>query len=523
MIDITNLLEILQLYNPILVNSSERSQSFCQVKELRGITSLEDHTLYIATVTEAKECTISLNAVPLILIEDSPLQNEDSIGTNNSIILLRKESTVDNILSLCSKIIQQKSIYLNYVDKLMRTFLCGADLKEMTSVSSAILQNPLVILDINFRILAFSSNEMRHDRHWMTFIDKGYCSFEYITELKRIMETADTANPFIARHNTVYSPQECIYYLRIHNIHIGYLVLAETTSSFNKINFKLCRLIGDLIANIVYTENELKKTLTEFSKDHIMLECLTDAFPTRGAYIERIRNTEFQNRSSYQVIIIDTQKYRAFDPRGDVLRNNFAHIFHTAWMLWFQGNVVTIIKTDELHDSASNILRNNISLFADMSLRFGISDIFEDLYTLPLYHRQSIQALRLAEKLSPNDYLLEYNDYKHYDLLLSNIDKAPFDSFYSNAFTTLLSYDIQNNSSYIETLYQYYIHNKNLAKSAQSLFIHKNTVSYRINKVREIFSFNIENALFRYQFLTSYYVKELADAGLISTADSFNC
>ena len=100
---------------------------------------------------------------------------------------------------------------------------------------------------------------------------------------------------------------------------------------------------------------------------------------------------------------------------------------------------------------------------------------------------------------------------------------TPFDSFYSNAFTTLLSYDIQNNSSYIDTLYQYYIHNKNLAKSAQSLFIHKNTVSYRINKVREIFSFNIENALFRYQFLTSYYVKELADAGLISTADSFNC
>ncbi|WP_365938347.1 hypothetical protein [uncultured Cloacibacillus sp.] len=53
--------------------------------------------------------------------------------------------------------------------------------------------------------------------------------------------------------------------------------------------------------------------------------------------------------------------------------------------------------------------------------------------------------------------------------------------------------------------------------------MHKNTVSYRINKVREIFSFNIENALFRYQFLTSYYIKELADAGLISTADSFNC
>ena len=53
---------------------------------------------------------------------------------------------------------------------------------------------------------------------------------------------------------------------------------------------------------------------------------------------------------------------------------------------------------------------------------------------------------------------------------------------------------------------------RNLNATAEKLFVHKNTVSYRISKIKEILAINFEDAASNANFLLSYWIKQILDA-----------
>ena len=50
---------------------------------------------------------------------------------------------------------------------------------------------------------------------------------------------------------------------------------------------------------------------------------------------------------------------------------------------------------------------------------------------------------------------------------------------------------------------------------AADLFIHRNTASYRINRIREIFGFDIKDSEFTFNFLYSYKLYRMKQLGLL--------
>lgn len=521
MADLTTLPDVLEKYHPELIHLCEHCRQFFQVQKLQARDShFPEHTLYVGTVSQANTLSFYLHFVPLLLIEDVPLPPEFLHG-DNSVLLVHKKTSPDDLILECQKLLEKRNYYLDQMDVLLGDLLKDGSLSKIVTTASGLLQTPLVVLDLNFKIMAFSSNEFRHDRQWLQFLERGYCSFEYITEFERARSGLDISGstPFFLQRNTE-TAQEYVSRLCSHHKHLGYLIASETHSAFSRLDPQLYTLISDITANVTFLQNELEKTLTEYSRDHIILECLTNEFKTRSAYLERIRKSEFAELSHYQVVIIDTRRYEQFDPRKDVLRECFSRLFSKTWMLWFQGNVVTVIETGTQRESVREILEQSAGLFSGKNLRFSISDPFGDLYLIPQYYRQSLRALHFSEKLAPKQPIVEYNDYKCYDLLEPGPLKNHWSTYYSRDFQNLLSCDLANDTCYVETLYQYIICSKNLQKAARRLYIHKNTVSYRIARIRELFRIDLDSAAVRFQFLMSYHLKQLLDTGMLETEDT---
>lgn len=57
----------------------------------------------------------------------------------------------------------------------------------------------------------------------------------------------------------------------------------------------------------------------------------------------------------------------------------------------------------------------------------------------------------------------------------------------------LYEYDRQNGTEYLETLYQYLLHDRNAVQAAKVLYVHRNTMSYRLEKLREMLTFDMED------------------------------
>ncbi len=96
-----------------------------------------------------------------------------------------------------------------------------------------------------------------------------------------------------------------------------------------------------------------------------------------------------------------------------------------------------------------------------------------------------------------------------YDMLLNEIDLDEAPLFLRDKERALVDYDLENGTEYFRTLYSYIRHSRSLGDVSAELHIHKNSVNYRINRIRELFDIDLNDAETRIGFYLAYHVLEL--------------
>ena len=82
---------------------------------------------------------------------------------------------------------------------------------------------------------------------------------------------------------------------------------------------------------------------------------------------------------------------------------------------------------------------------------------------------------------------------------------------YDSMLSVLKDYDEKNNSSIVDTLLEVMLnHAMNLKKAAENMFVHYNTVQYRIKKIEDLLQMNIKSP----EDLSALYMTALREACL---------
>jgi DNA-binding PucR family transcriptional regulator len=61
----------------------------------------------------------------------------------------------------------------------------------------------------------------------------------------------------------------------------------------------------------------------------------------------------------------------------------------------------------------------------------------------------------------------------------------------------LVEYDAQHRSSLVQTIDAYFDHHGNISQTAESLFIHRNTLLYRLERIKDLTSQDLNQANMR--------------------------
>lgn len=77
--------------------------------------------------------------------------------------------------------------------------------------------------------------------------------------------------------------------------------------------------------------------------------------------------------------------------------------------------------------------------------------------------------------------------------------------FYHPAIAAIQEYDQTNQTQLLYTLYRFLANDRNYAKTAQEMFLHRNTVQYRIERLQDFFSLDLDNIELRLHLLISLY------------------
>ena len=123
-------------------------------------------------------------------------------------------------------------------------------------------------------------------------------------------------------------------------------------------------------------------------------------------------------------------------------------------------------------------------------VRCGIGSAASDLNQWGNSFRQAGQALKMAARLS-EDKPLYFPELSVYRLLLQIEDSPELLDFHSEILGPLIAYD--TGEELINTLKSYFEHNGNLSQTAEALYIHRNSLLYRMGRIAEITGLDLDN------------------------------
>lgn len=126
----------------------------------------------------------------------------------------------------------------------------------------------------------------------------------------------------------------------------------------------------------------------------------------------------------------------------------------------------------------------------------GISRPAANLSTLREAYREAKDAISIAAELGERDDTTFYGDLKLYQLLLSLKEKSltSLRRFYDESLRPLTEHDERKQSDLVRTLSGFFESNGNLAKAADDLNVHRNTLVYRLERISELTGLDLNDA-----------------------------
>lgn len=136
-----------------------------------------------------------------------------------------------------------------------------------------------------------------------------------------------------------------------------------------------------------------------------------------------------------------------------------------------------------------NFLDN--SLFPKVHLRIGVGRYHPGIKGLRRSFQEAEKAIRLS---NVNEHIISYHDLGVYSLLGQIEDFDEVTLFYEETVGKLIEYDASNELQLLSTLKCYFENDEKLKQTADKLYIHVNTLKYRMKRIEQITNYNLQKS-----------------------------
>lgn len=132
-------------------------------------------------------------------------------------------------------------------------------------------------------------------------------------------------------------------------------------------------------------------------------------------------------------------------------------------------------------------------LYPYLTLTIGIGNAYLSLDKMRCSLDEAEMALKAAKCRTSKNKFNYYKDIGVFSLLFNVGDKQVLERYYTDTLGTVIEYDRLNNTTLLHTMENFFQLDGNLTEVSNKLFIHKNTLKYRMMKIEEITGLNVKN------------------------------
>lgn len=179
-----------------------------------------------------------------------------------------------------------------------------------------------------------------------------------------------------------------------------------------------------------------------------------------------------------------------------------------------ENHLVILFPAEE--KSQNDIVKNDISYIVQdlkdkhSGLRWasGISRV-HDILSLPAGYHQAIKSLYHGIEIAGYGHIQFYDDLGIYRLFSHPALQEEMNHFVKELLEPLMEYDKTHQSDLVETLRVFLENGANYRKTAQAMYLHHNTVRYRVQVISQLSSYDVHQNNVQLQYQVAYLLLPL--------------
>ena len=272
----------------------------------------------------------------------------------------------------------------------------------------------------------------------------------------------------------------------------------------------ITNIISEIYRN-VYSTQEYRNSVDKFMK-----ECLYE--PTEEIY-ERAEAFGFDEKRKHIALFLSPD-----EKNGDL-----EHLMQAARQsLNLQPIIFTLVENDgvvviydlpemaqPVHELLGN-LRKNIETFyqiyhKNVTISAGAGDSFCSIRDLKDSVTEAKHALNMLHMCKRTGQYRMYEEMGIYQLLFSIKDDSMLKRIIEEQIGILQVYDQENISDLLTTLDVYLQEDCNITNTTQRLYVHRNTVKYRIKRIQELLGKDLHDVNVQFNLRLAFKIRKFLD------------
>lgn len=414
--------------------------------------------------------------------------------------LLTRCSSLNSVFDSILKIFERFQKWDNLVKmKLIE----GKDMQEIFNLSSMVTPDTVYLTDVSMKMYVYSTPTLMNDISaiWRYQANYGYMPIHIINrlitsgELDKMNQHRDA---FTLDTQTFNLPYTCknIFSGNILKAHIFIIsIYSKPTQTHKEIADELGALLAPGICSNPVFSARAGKVYENFFQD-ILHRRVTNTVLIQ----QQIAVFRWNIHDTYSVLVIDTADQK--DDRIQFLINYFDSDIDDCRAFENGSCIICICHMKSGQDKALFSRKIN-DLLIKLNLKGTLSKTFNNFCDMDIYYRQAVAILRFCIKNEPKRFLFLQEDFGLYGIFHAALENHNASELCHLDIVAVYEYDRKNDTEYLETLYQYLLNDRNVVKAAKKLYIHRNTMSYRLQKLKTMLSFDEEDPLSRLYILNS--------------------
>ncbi|MFA9377956.1 MAG: PucR family transcriptional regulator [Lachnotalea sp.] len=283
----------------------------------------------------------------------------------------------------------------------------------------------------------------------------------------------------------------------------------------NKVGFPLLVMPWE-IHLVDITQEYCNWIIKDRQKQQDQSECFYNIlFSPEKADFSLVKRFDYEINGQYSVIILsipqslsgregeEIYKYFEMDILSNVEPNTvkFCMVIYEKMLIVIvessNGNLNEFIENIEIAYRSSTVLENGT---------IGIGCVQRSIFNLHKSYQHATAAYKLASLQQTKTIV--YEKMGVYKILLEIQDREVLENIFKEYLGKIEEHDSAHNSQYMDTLRLYLLCNASIQLIAQKSFTHRNTINYRIKKIKELLGKDLEDAEYKFMLQLCFYIND---------------